>query len=110
MPVVWQLAGDRSELLLWMSTALHAVLVPAMSDYTPTTEEVRQRANSDDGCPTDVFDRWLAEHDAEVLDLAEQIALGTDFDATQIGDARAQSIAQAIRAHANRLRENKRPE
>lgn len=34
--------------------------------YTPSTEQVRQWANSYDGCPTDVFDRWLAAHDAEV--------------------------------------------
>lgn len=42
-----------------------------MSDYTPTTEEIRERWMNFDGGP-DVsdaaeFDRWLAAHDAEVL-------------------------------------------
>lgn len=38
-----------------------------MSDeYTPSTDEVRQMANSYDGVPNDVFDRWLAAHDAEI--------------------------------------------
>lgn len=44
-----------------------------MSEYTPTTEEVRARYGADefgysaglsDPCPE--FDRWLAEHDRQV--------------------------------------------
>ena len=37
-----------------------------MADYTPTTEEVRDRyASQTDAYPE--FDRWLAEHDKKVI-------------------------------------------
>lgn len=46
-----------------------------MSDYTPTTEEIRERWMNFDGGPdaTDAaeFDRWLHAHDAEVSGRAE---------------------------------------
>lgn len=38
-------------------------------------EEIRQRANSYDGVPPDVFDRWLEQRDAELeLKIRTQIA------------------------------------
>lgn len=38
-----------------------------MSDYTPTTEEVREAAGGSlNYITSDEFDRWLAAHDAEV--------------------------------------------
>lgn len=37
-----------------------------MAEEALRTDEVRQMANSYDGVPNDVFDRWLAQHDREV--------------------------------------------
>ena len=34
---------------------------------TFSDEEIRQRANSYDGVPPDVFDRWLEQHDEQVI-------------------------------------------
>lgn len=49
-----------------------------MSDYTPTTDEVRAcysyRADWQSQEDVEAFDRWLAEHDAEVLREAGQRA------------------------------------
>lgn len=68
------------------STALTVVI--GMSDYAPTTEQVREgyvdtgwAADGSLGEPRDpeVFDRWLAAHDAQVrADERERIA--TKFD------------------------------
>ena len=41
-------------------------------DYTPTTEQVREAASLNGGIAVepDAFNRWLAEHDAEVAEKA----------------------------------------
>lgn len=46
-----------------------------MADEPETMAEVRARANSHDGCPTDIFDRALAAHDARVRRDAAREAL-----------------------------------
>jgi hypothetical protein len=42
-----------------------------MTDYTPTTDEVRQAYIWDEDDAAE-FDRWLAVHDKEVLDKAAE--------------------------------------
>lgn len=37
------------------------------SESRPSTEEIRQMANSYDGVPTDVFDRWFAQVKADLV-------------------------------------------
>lgn len=49
--------------------------MPNDSEYTPTTEEVREKFAQDEyGVPKgrwlDEFDRWLAEHDRQVAEKA----------------------------------------
>lgn len=62
-----------------------------MSDYTPSTDEVRQMANSYDGVPNDVFDRWIAAHDESVrAEERERIAQRLFRE----GDFRAADIAR----------------
>lgn len=46
-----------------------------MADEPETMASVRARANSHDGCPTDVFDRALVAHDARVARDAAVAAL-----------------------------------
>ena len=59
-----------------------------MSDYTPTTAEVRltfARLAPPRTNPLAEFDRWLAQHDAEVRkQMAEEIA--EHFDLMHVGD------------------------
>lgn len=47
------------------------------TDRAETMAEVRQRANSYDGCPADIFDRALAAHDAQTARAAAVAALRT---------------------------------
>jgi hypothetical protein len=81
-----------------------------MSEYTPITETVRTRYIQHGNCgvkgDSEAFDRWLAEHDAEVAakslkDAADALDKLADLtDATDAG-----MIAHSIRARAQRIRE-----
>ena len=63
-----------------------------MSDFTPTTEQVRNEyahlgawASENEETRAGQFDRWLAQHDAEVRkQMAEEIA--EHFDLMHVGD------------------------
>lgn len=49
-----------------------------MTDYTPTTDEVRYHATEYNGLGMDDgdFDRWLEEHDRQVAEKAYEEAKG----------------------------------
>lgn len=99
-----------------------------MSEYTPTTDEVREayrrwkyRFDSEKGGPE--FDRWLATHDAEVAARALEEAAdaferkAADPALTAMADKYAgyyagvrsgmQATTKTLRAEAARLREGK---
>lgn len=60
-----------------------------MSAEPETMAEVRARANSHDGCPTDIFDRALAAHDAQVRrDAAREALMGLQRFASECMDGK----------------------
>ena len=69
------------------STRQRPMEVGRVSDYTPTTKEVRQQVYRDMGMTGgEQFDRWLAAHDAEVRENAVKavqdafLAMRLEFD------------------------------
>ena len=72
-----------------------------MNEYTPDDDEIRQMANSHDGVPNDVFDRWLTAHDAavEAAVRADQIEKDAQIaKLTYNGWSKKNPVAAAIRA------------
>jgi hypothetical protein len=78
-----------------------------MSDYVPTTEEVRARYNADeygypaaldDPCPE--FDRWLAVHDAGIREAEAARPPSTSLEDAFFPGLSAQLAGLTIRHHA----------
>jgi len=81
-----------------------------MTDYTPTTAEVRERfidgfpmdtwAVARDECGRD-FDRWLAQHDAEVAATALRDAADSVSEVS--GVLSVLGVCRALRDRADRI-------
>ena len=105
----------KGNLVLYWETAEAAARgrIPAMTDYTPTTEEVRDayathRFNAygkyrEVGYPE--FDRWLAAHDAEVREQAAQ-RVAAYADAEGVGLKSWDAAIAAARGEGNTVNRN----
>ena len=74
-----------------------------MSDYTPTTDEVRDAATQcPDGIPDAEFDRWFNAHDREVRAQALREAASAPIPRAAL-NARNNGLRQWLRNRADQI-------